>query len=363
MKIVEITHALSSGGGERLKVDLSNRLVSNPDNEVYMIVTRSLKKPGNDHYLPFLSKKIKLVELNAPYGFSFKEFWAMFKSIASIKPDVVHSHGALTLLVLPSLFFPKIKFYNTIHTLPSRLATSKLNKLFSKFLYKHLVTPVTISKECHKDYQTCYGLTNDKLITNGSETLQNTSEEESVTKEIDSYKKNSTTPIFIHVARAHPVKNHKRLFETFKRLDNEGFDFELVIVGTGYECYSDELKFCSKFHFVGEKQNVGDYMACADFFTLTSDKEGLPISLLEAMSMGVIPVCTPAGGIVDVIENRRNGFIAANISDEDYYECVKEALSDKYPISKEIIKEEFNSKFSMETCASNYYNLFSSTKK
>lgn len=363
MKIVEITHALSSGGGERLKVDLSNRLVSNPDNEVYMIVTRSLKKPGNDHYLPFLSKDIKLVGLNAPYGFSFKEFWAMLKAIAQIKPDVVHSHGALTLLVLPCLIFPKIKYFNTIHTLPSRLATNKLNKLFSKMLYKHLITPVTISTECHKDFNICYELRNDVLITNGSETLKVTTKYESVKKEIDGIRKTSETPVVIHVARAHPVKNHKRLFETFKRLDKEGFDFELVIVGTGYECYSEELKTCSKFHFVGEKQNVGDYMACADYFTLTSDKEGLPISLLEAMSMGVIPVCTPAGGIVDVIENRRNGFLAANVSDEDYYECVKEALSGKYPISKEQIKEEFNSKFSMETCASNYYYLFSSPQK
>lgn len=359
MKIVEITHALSSGGGERLIVDLSNKLSENPDNEVYMIITRPLSKSGNDHYLPFLSKKIKLIELNAPYGFSFKDYTSMYKTISKIKPDVVHSHGSFLNLIIPCIVFRNIKFFNTLHTLPSRLVKSRFLKIISKWLYKNHITPITISKECHKDFAACYGYSTDKLVVNGSEPLTCTPDAEIVRKEMDSYKSSADVPVFLHVARAHPVKNHVRLFNTFKVLEAEGHKFELVIVGSGYEVYDKDLIKSDHFHFVGEKRNVGDYMACADYFTLTSDKEGLPISLLEAMSMGVIPICTPAGGIIDVIQNHRNGFIPSIVSDDGYYNSVKEVLSGKFQISKDDIIKEFNIKYSMEKCASNYYNLFS----
>ena len=44
-------------------------------------------------------------------------------------------------------------------------------------------------------------------------------------------------------------------------------------------------------------------MSLADYFVLSSDFEGLPLTLIEAMSMGITPICTPAGGVVDVIKD------------------------------------------------------------
>lgn len=40
-----------------------------------------------------------------------------------------------------------------------------------------------------------------------------------------------------------------------------------------------------------------------DAYALCSSYEGMPISLIEAIGVGCIPVCTPVGGIVDVVHN------------------------------------------------------------
>ncbi len=46
-----------------------------------------------------------------------------------------------------------------------------------------------------------------------------------------------------------------------------------------------------------------------DIFMMSSEFEGLPIALLEAMSMGCMPACTDAGGIPEVIKDNVNGLL------------------------------------------------------
>ena len=62
-------------------------------------------------------------------------------------------------------------------------------------------------------------------------------------------------------------------------------------------------------HFVGLQTEVRPYYNAMDVFMMTSEFEGLPIALLEAMSMGCVPVCTNAGGIGEVIRHKENGLL------------------------------------------------------
>lgn len=358
MKIVEVTHALSSGGGERLVVDLCNNLAENKNNNVVLVITKDISINGNDHYLPEVSPKVEIIFLNHKYGFSYKILTGLVKVIKDVKPDVVHSHGDGISFILPHILFPRIKFFVTLHTLPSRWAYTKLRKRISSILFRTFVTPITISKQCQLDFRNFYGFASDVLVCNGRSHLLTTKEAITVRRIIEDFKKNEKAPVFIHVARAHPVKNHQRLFNTFKRLESEGYDFELMVLGSGYSIYPKELLSSDHFHIIGECSNVGDYMVCADYFVLSSDKEGLPISLLEAMSVGVIPVCTPAGGISDVIRNGINGYISDTVDDESFYTSVKRAIIDCGSIKREEIVKEYNEKYSMEICANNYLRLF-----
>ncbi len=358
MKIIEITHALSSGGGERLVVDLCNRFAETAGIEVVLLISKDLSIPGNSHYLPDLSKKVTLIELKEKGRFSFSSLIKYYYILKHENADIVHSHGGFISLLIPSLLLKRAKYFVTMHTLPSRWAYTNWRKKLSAFLFNRNVMPITISDVCHKDYINFYGRDNDVVVVNGREPLRTTELAKDVRKYINGLKSSTDTPIFIHVARAHPVKNHLRLFSTFKRLAKEGIDFELIVLGTGYEVYDKELYNNLHIHLVGECRNVGDYMACADFFVLTSDNEGLPLTLLEAMSMGVIPICTPAGGIKDVIRNGENGYMPIEIDDELYYNSVKKALQERGIISSDRIIEDYQKQYSMKVCAENYLKVF-----
>ena len=59
----------------------------------------------------------------------------------------------------------------------------------------------------------------------------------------------------------------------------------------------------------GLQVNVLPWLSAMDIFMMTSEFEGLPVALLEAMSMECAVVCTDAGGIKEVIRDQQDGFM------------------------------------------------------
>jgi glycosyltransferase involved in cell wall biosynthesis len=62
-------------------------------------------------------------------------------------------------------------------------------------------------------------------------------------------------------------------------------------------------------HFTGARDDVEALLAGFDAFALTSESEGLPLVVLEAMAVGLPVVATAVGGVPDVIERGRTGFL------------------------------------------------------
>lgn len=365
MKIIELNFYLGGGGASRLMADLSNQYASNKNNEVITVSVIESESAGND-FISFkkdLIPSVKYIALNKKSGLGWASLYSVFRLIKKEHPDVVHLHANILLLLLPVLFCQKVNYVHTIHTLVTRQYPNGIIKRIANWLYrKGKVIPVTISQECHESYKECFGRQEDILITNGREALKTTEKLLSVKKELSDIGVRQGTPVFLHVARHHPVKNHDRMFKTFQRLSNEGIDYQLIVIGDHYDVYEKQFNGHKQIHLIGARTNIGDYMYFADFFVLTSDKEGLPLSLLEAMSMGVIPVCTPAGGIKDVLRNGENGFMAKEVSDESFYQVVKQALYEGSKISRNSIIKEYKEKYSMEVCAKHYMDIYKKYK-
>ena len=365
MKIIELNFYLGGGGASRLMADLSNQYASNKNNEVITVSVIESESAGND-FISFkkdLIPSVKYIALNKKSGLGWASLYSVFRLIKKEHPDVVHLHANILLLLLPVLFCQKVNYVHTIHTLVTRQYPNGIIKRIANWLYrKGKVIPVTISQECHESYKECFGRQEDILITNGREALKTTEKLLSVKKELSDIGVRQGTPVFLHVARHHPVKNHDRMFKTFQRLSNEGIDYQLIVIGDHYDVYEKQFNGHKQIHLIGASTNIGDYMSFADFFVLTSDKEGLPLSLLEAMSMGVIPVCTPAGGIKDVLRNGENGFMAKEVSDESFYQVVKQALYEGSKISRNSIIKEYKEKYSMEVCAKHYMDIYKKYK-
>lgn len=354
MKILQLSYSLSSGGGERFVVDLCNRLAENEENEVILLTTDDDRIPKNVHYLNDLSPKVRFINLRCPSGQHPKSFWRVYKTIKKERPDIVHAHCGLLLLYVPALFLRRIRYLHTLHNLAEVCLKYNWCKPLNRRLYRTKVLPITISSTCQDSYVKLYGQNNAICITNGREALKPSQAQPS-----DLVFLSDNAPIFIHVARCALQKNQPRLFKAFDRLQAEGLRFHLMVLGSNYEhSWAERYKNNPQIHVIGERKNVADYMALADFFVLSSDFEGLPLTLLEAMSLGVVPISTPAGGVVDVIKDGRNGYISTDFSDEAFYLKIKQALDERGKINKENIKREYKSNYSMEICAEKYYTVY-----
>ncbi len=89
-------------------------------------------------------------------------------------------------------------------------------------------------------------------------------------------------------------KRVSRLVELARLLAARGLPFEFTFVGSGPELPSvkEALRGFSPIHFPGNVpyRQIGELLRSQDVFVLLSDYEGLPLSLLEAMGAGVVPV-------------------------------------------------------------------------
>lgn len=362
MKILQVSYSLTSGGGERFVVDLSNELSKNKEYKVTLLTIVDDTPLANRHYLNELSKEVKYVNLKVRSGLNIKAFIKIFTFIKQTKPDIVHIHCSDLLFYMPAIFLKHPQYILTLHSIVEHCLKFKFQKYIDKFFFKKkLIHPVTISQECHKSYEQVYKLSNDNIIINGRSQLPVSSHIKDVQKEIESYKQSSNDKIFIHIARYHPVKNQQLLFEVFKTLSQKGINYQLLIIGSGFEnCKISEV---NNIHLLGEKKNVGDYLTFSDYFILTSLIEGLPLSLLEAMSFGVIPITTPAGGLKDVIKHKVNGFISPSFSYQDMMQTIQEALDKGILINKDSLKQEYFHKYSMKACSSSYIQLYTNIIK
>jgi glycosyltransferase involved in cell wall biosynthesis len=114
------------------------------------------------------------------------------------------------------------------------------------------------------------------------------------------------------VGRLAPEKNQALLIDAMApMLDPRR---HLVIVGDGPERAALEERAAATLrpelvHFAGARDKVEEMLSAFDLFALTSSSEGLPLVLLEAMAEGLPVISTRVGGVPDLVEDGRTGFL------------------------------------------------------
>jgi len=361
MKILQFIYSLVPGGAERFVVDLTNELSDNHNVVLYTLRDDTIANQG--FYVSEISEKVTYKNLKIEPGFKFGLIWSFYKIIKSEKPDVVHCHLNLVNYFFMSSFLlrNRIRFIYTIHNAANTEVSSGFERLLRRFFYKHgFFIPVAISEETQISYQSFYKLQNTEVIINGRKFSNKSSQYKNVENEVSTLKKSDKTVTFCHLARYDEAqKNQTMLISVFNKLRDEGYDIILLIMGEGFEDAVDLRSMANDhIHFLGIKPNATDYLFATDGFCLSSNFEGMPISLIEALGCGCVPVCTPVGGIINTIEHGVTGFLSISVSESDYLEAVKQFISNRYKINKEKLMSVYNENFSIEQCAKQYVNLY-----
>ena len=366
MKILQITPSLSNAGAERFVVDISNQL-SKLSHDITII---SLVGEFNSFYLSKeINKKIKLIFLNKKMkGFSFKVFNLLNNFLKKNNFDIIHTHiHSLNYISLPNLINSKNKIVHTIHSDASKESRSKLVRLYRKQLFKNkFVYPVCISEVSLDSFKKIYNLKS-KMIKNGSRKISRSQKYIFAKKNLKKFKINDESKIYVNIARISKPKNQQLLINIFKTLRKESINAILLIIGgakteKNKKVYEQMKKDSpSNVFFLGELDNATDYLFLSDFFCLSSLWEGMPISLIESFSAGCIPICTPAGGIKNMIFNNINGFISKDFTYDSYINKIRKSLMlDKANVKQMKINSlnSFKKIYSIKNCALNYEKYF-----
>lgn len=139
----------------------------------------------------------------------------------------------------------------------------------------------------------------------------------------------------VSVGRLHPQKNFQCLLKAFANVVKMFPDYHLYIYGQGKE-YQKLLNLASKFkivdnvHFVGFIDNIHQEIRDAEVFVMSSDYEGIPNALLEAMALGLPCISTDClgGGAKLLINNRENGILVPRNDDEALSIAIEELIGD-----------------------------------
>ncbi len=348
-----------SGGIEAMVCGLVNELSKGNDVTLCTIFQPSV----DDVFYNKLSSNVNKINLGkVNFGFSIKEIFKVYNVIRVGRYEIVHIHGLFQYYFIAILFLhKKVNFVYTVHSdaiMENQLWDKRLLAIKKYYFRNGFMTPVTISKTSKKSFTELYRC-NSFLILNGTSrpiiNYQN--------RLVDQYRLTSNTKVFLHPGRISNAKNQVVLCKVFERLINNARDVVLLIAGNNEDrIIFDKMKpyFSNRIVYLGEIKDIPSIMNQCDGFCLPSIWEGLPISLLEALSVGCVPICSPVGGIVDVLKNNYNGFLSRSSNENDYYNSIisyLDSATDTILFIKSNAKKTF-ANFEISTSAKRYEELY-----
>lgn len=140
--------------------------------------------------------------------------------------------------------------------------------------------------------------------------------------------------IIVSVGRLVQAKNHKLLIDAFCNLSSEFRNYNVQIWGDG-PLYNDLLNYIKskqlskRITLCGRSEKVLEEIRYAKLFVLSSDYEGYPNALLEAMCLGIPSISTdcPCGGPRDMLDDGVNGVLVPVGSVEELTKSIRQLLS------------------------------------
>lgn len=335
IKILFVITRFAPIGGAQIHIrDICNSINSNSNDKYECAIFTNCKEDVlKDQFNPDV-KIYAFHAKNSSLLFSSIQFGkALYATIKVFKPNIVSLHSTLAGLigrVVTVLTNTSCVIY-TAHGWSLCRHPNFLIKYLAIFVEKSLarltVKIITVSNKdldfAHKN-NIC---TPNKLvcIQNGMKDIE--------LKYRKNYERKFILPLkIVVVARFENQKDHLTIINALKTIDKRYWTCTFIGEGrlaSHYKTYIQKLNLTENFVFKGALNTVYKELTSHDIFLLCSFYEGLPRSILEAMSVGLPIIATNVGGVSECVQDEVNGKLLDIQAEEQLSNCVRMIL--KHP--------------------------------
>lgn len=317
MKICFVTATMAGGGAERVIANLSNELVKR-GHFVTILLTA-------EYIIDYeLNPKVEVIQVSTKTENNSKKrvqrILALRKWLKQNRDAYIISMPTDTniFVLLASLFL------NVNITISERNDPNEYERKKLRDIVYVLAKKVVFQTPDAKQY---FG----KRIQKSSTIIPNP-----ISDSIQKIENSKREKCIVAVGRLEEQKNHKLLIDSFEMLLKDYPEYELYIYGKG--SLRDELteyiqrnNLQERVFLAGFSKNVWEEAAHCTMYVLSSDYEGMPNSLMEAMAVGIAVVATdcPIGGPQLLIEHEKNGLLVPVGDKEKLYLAMRRLVEDE----------------------------------
>jgi glycosyltransferase involved in cell wall biosynthesis len=247
---------------------------------------------------------------------------------------VVHSHGYKPDILLAALRVPRrLACFATCHSWYSHTKKDKALEYLDKWAVRRFDHVIAVSEEIYRDLRAC-GMPEGRLsrIDNGiSVPLIDAHQRDEIRAEFNLA---PGEKLIVQIGRLARSKRNALLLKAVAGLPSD-IMARVVLVGDGEERaalaeYARTVGIDSRVIFAGYRRDAAAVIAAADVLAITSNKEGLPIVLLEAMALGCPIIATAVGAIPQVL-SPDSAWIVPVDDDAALISALQEALGETSP--------------------------------
>lgn len=298
--------SLQKGGSERVMVNLAEYF---HEKGYEVLLVTQYKKETEYSISPAIQRVYSEPDEEQLKGGRLQNFHARFHALREIwrtyRPDVILSFlGKNNLMAVATAVFLPAKVAVAVRGEPTMEYEGKLMRFLARFLFRFADGAVFQTAQQAAFFP--------KAVRERSAILPNplnprfTGEKRGVDKE----------DIIMAAGRLDSNKNYAMLIHAFARIADEYPSMRLIIYGEGelrpeLEGLVKEKGLGDRILLPGNVEDVAAKMCKARIFALTSDTEGMPNSVMEAMALGLCVVSTdcPCGGPAELIKDGENGIL------------------------------------------------------
>lgn len=357
MRILYVITGLMQGGAESTVCELADKMYEK-GHEVKIAYLK-----GDIYTLPN-NVEIELIKIGLADIFSIaKAYLKLSKLVRSYKPDVIHSHmvHANLLTRLVRIVTPMNKLISTAHSSNEGSFALMIGYRLTHNL-ANITTNISITAVNAFEEKRAVPRNGMSMLYNGVnfEKFKNIPKsKENITEELGI---NMDIKLILAVGRFNQAKNYPNLLMAIKILKEKNYlnlNFRLIIAGDGelrnlIEQTIIDYDIDNEVILLGRRNDIPILMSACDLFVLSSDYEGLPTVLIEALACQANIVSTNVSGVNEIVD--KYGVIVPVRDPKTLSEAIEESFQYKY--KNELGCKFVRAKFDINIISNEWVNIY-----